>query len=233
MNLGISGQCGWPTKPTKVAFGTVEFVLLPRTQENSASIHIEVANIGNLEAMTAVNRFLSVASWAYKESLQNNYGWSGNPAPTPVPKENLARTINDAFLIRWNPLPQPKQRLAVALYREARSVNSVPYEFLGYFKIINILHKLGPAQISWIRSTLPKLTEPFVLERVKKIAETETDVATYLYESGRCAVAHAFAEPLVDPDDLTHLHRLSADMDVARALAEHLIEHELGVPAYP
>jgi hypothetical protein len=29
------------------------------------------------------------------------------------------------------------------------------------------------------------------------------------------------------------LHRLSADLDVVRALAEHLIEHELHVPQYP
>ena len=54
-----------------------------------------------------------------------------------------------------------------------------------------------------------------------------------LYESGRCAVAHAFADPLVDPDDLADLRRLSADLDVVRALAEYLIEHELHVPRYP
>jgi hypothetical protein len=37
----------------------------------------------------------------------------------------------------------------------------------------------------------------------------------------------------VDPDDLTDLRRLSADLDVVRALAEHVIEHELHVPKYP
>jgi len=47
-----------------------------------------------------------------------------------------------------------------------------------------------------------------------------------LYASGRCAVAHAFNDPVVDPDDPKDVFRLSADMPVAKALAEHLIEHE-------
>lgn len=233
MNLGVSGQCGWPTKRTEVTFGAVKFVLLPRTKENSASIHLEVSRMEHLEAMTTVNRFLSVAAWAYKDSLQNEYGWSGNPMPVPVPAQNLARSINDAFLIRWNTLPEPKQRLALALYREALTLDSIPYRVLGFFKIINILHKLGPAQVEWIKATLPKLAMPHIKERLAQIEASEPDVATYLYESGRCAVAHAFADPLIDPDDLTHLHRLSADEGIVRCLAEYLIEHELCVPDYP
>ena len=233
MNLGVSGQCGWPTKRTEVTFGTVQFVLLPSTKDNSASIHLDVSRKDDLAAMTTVNRFLSIASWAYKDSLQNHYGWSGSPVPVPVPAENLARSINDAFLIRWNPLPEPKQRLALALYREALTLNSIPYRVLGFFKVINILHKLGSAQVAWIRDTLPKLNAPHIKERMVQITASEPDVAKYLYESGRCAVAHAFADPLIDPDDLTHLHRLSADEDIVRSLAEYLIEHELNVPRYP
>ena len=233
MNLGVSGQCGWPEAQMEVTFGSKSFVLMPRTRENSASVHIETESTDNLSEMTTVNRFLSVVSWAYKESLHNEYGWSGNPVPVAVPAQNLARSINRHFLIRWNPLPEPKQRLAVALYREAMSVNSLPYQFLGFFKIINILYKSGPAQTAWINATLPKITLSFVRKRVTALAASELDVAQYLYESGRCAVAHAFSDPLVDPDDLTHLRRLSADLDVVRALAEHLIEHELQVPDYP
>ncbi|MGD9788547.1 MAG: methylamine utilization protein MauJ [Sulfuricellaceae bacterium] len=72
-----------------------------------------------------------------------------------------------------------------------------------------------------------------VRERIDALQKTESDIAQYLYESGRCAVAHAFSDPLIDPDDLIHLRRLSADLDIARALAEHLIKHELHVPDYP
>lgn len=233
MNLGVSGQCGWPDSPVEVTFGSSHFVLMPRTRENSASIHMVTKSHDDLSEMTTVNRFLSVVSWAYKESLQNEYGWSGNPVPCAVPAPNLARSINSCFLVRWNPLPDPRQRLAVALYREAMSVNSVPYQFLGFFKIINILYKSGSAQKTWIKATLPKLTASSVLDRLAALSKSEPDVAQYLYESGRCAVAHAFADPLIDPDDLAHLRRLSTDLEVVRALAEYLIEYELDVPDYP
>ena len=35
--------------------------------------------------------------------------------------------------------------------------------------------------------------------------------------------------PIVDPDDIADLRRLSEDMRVVKAIAEHLIEVELGV----
>jgi hypothetical protein len=233
MNLGISGQCGWPDKSLEVKFGDSNLVLMPRTKENSASVHIQVRGHNHLPEMTLVNQFLSVVSWSYKDSLQNHYGWSGNPIPVPVPARNLAHSINPYFLVQWNPLPEPKQRLAVALYREAMTVNSLPYQFLGFFKIINILHKNGPTQVDWIRATLPKMVSPTARERIDTLSKSEPDVAKYLYESGRCAIAHAFSDPLIDPDDLTHLRRLSEDLGVARSLAEYLIAHELHVPAYP
>jgi hypothetical protein len=230
MNLGVSGECGWPDSQIEVSFGTTRFILMPQTNTNSASIHLETHSNDNLDEMTAVNRFLSIVSWADKQSLHNNYGWSGNPEPLAVPKMNLARSINRYFLIRWNPLDDPKQQLAVALYREAMSVNSIPYKVLGFFKIINILYKAGPEQIAWIRETLPKLTERYLRDRILALSNAESDVAEYLYVSCRCAVAHASSDPLIDPDDLTDLHRLSADLDIVQALAEYLIKYELKVP---
>jgi len=185
-----------------------------------------------LDEMTTVNRFLSLVSWGDKQSLHNHYGWSGNPVPCAVPKTNLARSINRDFLTRWKPLDDPKQRLAVALYREAMSIDSIPYKVLGFFKIINILYKNGPNQKAWIKATLPRLTEHYLQDRLLALSNAEPDVAAYLYESGRCAVAHAFSDPLVDPDDLTHLRRLSADLEVIQALAEYLVKHELNVPDY-
>ena len=233
MNLGVSGECGWPDSQIEVSFSTTRFILMPQTSINSASIHLETHSNDNLDEMTTVNRFLSIVSWADKQSLQNNYGWSGNTVPCAVRKMCLARSINRDFLTRWNPLLDPKQQLAVALYREAMSVNSVPYQILVFFKIINILHKDGHAQKAWIKKTIPRLTESYLQDRLLALTNAEPDVAAYLYESCRCAVAHAFSDPLIDPDDLTHLHRLSADLEVVQALAEYFIKYELNVPDYP
>jgi len=58
-------------------------------------------------------------------------------------------------------------------------------------------------------------------------AEGRTDVPAYLYASGRCAVAHAYAQPLIDADDPGDLLRRRKDLPVIRALAEYAIEHDL------
>ena len=52
---------------------------------------------------------------------------------------------------------------------------------------------------------------------------------TYLYKSGRCAVAHAFADPIVDPDDVAELRRLSDDIWLMRILTTHLIQKKFGI----
>jgi hypothetical protein len=83
--------------------------------------------------------------------------------------------------------------------------------------------------IEGIRSTLPKLTEHRAIARRDALQASVPDVAQYLYKDGRCAVAHANAGKIVDPDDMTDLRRLAEDIDVIKALAEHLISTEFGV----
>jgi Methylamine utilization protein MauJ len=54
-------------------------------------------------------------------------------------------------------------------------------------------------------------------------------VAPYLYGSGRCAIAQAYADPIVDPDDVSDLRRLSGDLHIVKEIAEYLIANELKV----
>lgn len=123
-----------------------------------------------------------------------------------------------------------KARLALALYREDLSVNSVPYQFLGFAKIINVLHAGGSAQKAWIGAVLPNVTDADARARLAELSGEVADVSAYLFESGRCAVAHANTSPVVNPDDVEDFLRLSKDLPLIKALAEHLIETELGVP---
>ena len=134
--------------------------------------------------------------------------------------------------------PDEKARLALALFREARTVNSTPFEFLTYFKILNIFWKDRPVTINGqrqnpiierIRATLPKLKDELAVSRLRVLGTTEPDVPKYLYESGRCAIAHAYADPIVDPDDVSDLRRLSEDLYIVKEIAEYLIEVELKV----
>ena len=59
-------------------------------------------------------------------------------------------------------------------------------------------------------------------------ADGKDDLAAHLWESGRCAVAHANREPIVDPDDPADARRMHDELPIIRALAEKAIEEKLG-----
>jgi hypothetical protein len=51
----------------------------------------------------------------------------------------------------------------------------------------------------------------------------------HLFESGRCAIAHAKADPIINPDDPRDARRLGAELPIMQALAVSAIETHLGV----
>jgi hypothetical protein len=120
--------------------------------------------------------------------------------------------------------------LALALFREALGLEhrNVPYAFLGFAKILN-LGGSGKKQIEWINGAIGELNDNFATPRLSQIRASEPDVGEYLYGSGRCAVAHAANDPVVDPDDAADTLRLGSDLPVVKALAKHFLELELGV----
>ena len=240
LNVRVTGYAYWPSEETKIQFGGHELVLRPDTKETEKSVHINLRNVPDVQALTLINRFLSILSWCDGQAMQNEYGWSGNPVPVSVLRfpTKLGSSMPRGFGYPFYRQPEsnPKAALALALYREAVTVNSVPFSFLSFFKILNVFwndrkNKEGKnGLVEGIRTSLQKVDDKDALKRIQELtAVGVSDVPQYLYESGRCAVAHAFSDPVVDPDDVTDLRRLSSDIDIIRSIAEHLIEHELKV----
>lgn len=236
LNCGVTTQVDWPKDQKEVRYGNRTFIFLPKTKDNSASIHIELKGISHVEGLTLINRFLSALAWKCDEPAINHYGWSGNPKPTPVPKYRIpfGYSPTDTFPDEVHEITDKKTKLAVALYREGRSLNNVPFQFLSYFKILNIFWKdkyknRKNELVEGLRDSLPNLTEEECVKRVNAIKQKEGDPAEYLYESGRCAVAHANSDPIVDPDDVTDLRRLSEDLWLMQNLTAYLIEREYGI----
>ena len=238
LNVGIKGSAAWPTEETTVEFGGHKLVLKPATRETEQSIHFNLRGIPDVDALTLINRFLSILSWCGDRPMENLYGWSGTRVPVAVRRQS--RTLGSSIMFPfYRKLEQDKKaRLALALFREARTVNSTPFEFLSYFKILNIFWKdklvtiNGQRQnplIEGIRATLPMLKDELAVNRLRILGTTEPDVPKYLYESGRCAIAHAYADPIVDPDDVSTLHRLSEDLYIIKEVAEHLIGAKLKI----
>ncbi len=235
MNIGVIGGACWPKKETVVTFDGHELILKPATKDTEQSIHINLhRKISSIDAMTLIHRFLSVLSWCDDHGMEFMEGWSGNPIPVAVPKRKRYIGSSIAFLFYRDVPKDPQAKLALALYREGLIVNSIPFSFLSYFKIINIFWKdkfqnRKNDLIEGIRSILPQIKDQMSLERLNELKKTESDIPKYLYESGRCAIAHAYSSPIVDPDDVTHLRRLSQDRWIIQAIARYLIEHKLGI----
>jgi len=232
LNCGVTTQTSWPIEQKEVIFGKYTLVLMPPTRENSASIHIQLIRIDDVQGLTIINRFLSALSWKDDEPAINHYGWSGSLAPSPVPKHRIPYGYSpiEHFPDEIYEITDKEAKRAIALYREARNLDSTPFQFLSYFKILNIFWndqtKHGKNElVENLRSTLQDINEKDCVKRIREIIETYGDAADYLYKSGRCAVAHAFAKrgTIVDSDDVTDLRRLSKDMCIMKNLTAHLI----------
>ena len=110
--------------------------------------------------------------------------------------------------------------------------------FLSFFKIINIFYddrtiykkKVKPKNelIEGLRSLLSYIKDDLAQKRINELKKTVSDIPKYLYKR-RCAIAHAFTAPSIDPDNVSVSRDLSQDTWIIRAVADHLVEKELGI----
>ena len=234
LNIGVLGEACWPTKELKITFGGHELILKPATKDTEQSIHINLKGISDIEAMTLINRFLSIIAWCDDQGIESFGGGSGTSIPVAVPKEHRVIGSSIAFPFSRDIEKNKKAQRALALYREGLTINSIPLAFLSYFKVLNIFWKDQSINgvnklIEGIRKILPYIKDESAKERIVELKKTEDDVPKYLYKHRRCAIAHAHYDSDVDPDDTTDLRQLSQDICIIKALAEYLIENELKV----
>src|SRR5262245_45031787 len=227
--VGIDTQIPWPAKERIIIFRGREFHLLPGSEQLARMIRVETAEgFTQVDADKLILELLSALAWAEQsEAVTTFTNWC--TAPLSIGKGPIG-IIGDGHFDYVADPPNPKAKLALALYREGLSVNLTPYQFLGFFKVINVIRNSGREQVQWIRDNLQHVIEERALARIAAIQATTPDVATYLYASGRCAVAHAFDQSnIVNPDEPADLIRLSEDLPVIRELARVVIEQEFGI----
>lgn len=232
MVVTIEGEPDWPARETEVVFAGRTFVLRPLDGESAPDVRTLYEHPAEeMDAFQAICSLLSSLSWWQRRPIRGIYRLS---CTTPIRGciRRMTPVIWDGFALSasMTRLEDERARRAIAVYRESLSLKNTPYEFLGFMKIVNILHSKPEDQIAWINATLPLLKDERARHRIEQLKQEHTDLGGYLYGSGRCAVAHAYAAPVVDPDSPADVFRLAEDLSVARALAEYLIEHELGVP---
>lgn len=241
LNIGVDNQVTWPRTEMRVKFDRYHLVMMPKTKENVQSLHIDLTanKLTMEEAMTVINRFLSVMTWCDDQYAIAEGGWGGGPVPVAVAKRNLAFTTAYQWLFDRDIPSSEDARRALALYREARNAEQnymISYAVLGYYKIIEIHHPSWKVATKWIADNLPPiLTDPHDQHGIDKFLEAcgEEKPEIYIYAACRSAVAHASPNRKSDPDDTMELRRLHNAADVMRRLARRFISIELGVSDSP
>ena len=239
LNVEIAGTAAWPAAEKTVRFEGQELLLKPATPTTSQSIHVDLSRgLDETQALTLINRFLSLVCWCDDQPIENRYGWSGSPVPVTIPRSLDPSGSSVAFPSEFSISRDRRAILALALYREGRNINSTAFAFLSYFKILNIFWKdrfktvqgvRSNPIVDGIRSTLPNITNEQAALRIQTLKSAGLDVAEYLYESCRCAVAHANIDPVADPDNLADIRRLAADVWIIKAISEKLMTNELSL----
>lgn len=241
LNIGVDNQVTWPREEILIEFDRYKFVLMPKTNEHVQSIHVDLhANrLSMEEAMTVINRFLSLMTWCDDQYAVTQGGWSGNPVPVAVPKRNLAFTTAHQWVFNRNIPTSGEVQRALALYREARNAEQnfmISYAVLNYYKIIEIHHERGPTSTKWVADNLPAIlndshNQGGISTFLAACGEEKPE--TYVYKACRVAVAHASRDRPSDPDEFAELRRLHNAADVMRRLARRFISYELGVSDSP
>lgn len=247
LHIGVDAHVTWPMKSSTVKFGDYQLVLMPRTREHSASVHIDLFHHGlsHEEGRTVIQRFLSQLSWQDDHFAVAQEGWSGNPVPVPVPKREIAAMVAPQWWFDPTPLEHPDAARALALYREGRNAEEnqlVSYAVLNYYKILEIVggkernapKKLIDKHYGAVRAA--NSSNPTLVDFEKRVAEwneiegQNLSPKDYIYQAGRLAVAHGSERTVSDPDELPELRRLHVVADILRWLVRKVIIEELGVP---
>lgn len=232
LTRGVIGHVLWPPNETTIVFGGHELLLKPATRDCEESISICLKNIDEKEAIKLFNQFLSILCWCDDgQHAQLIYGGIGI-CPTSVGR---ARKTGSAMFgafeaFNRNLIDDPKKRLALALYREAVTIKdiSLPYSFLGFFRIIGVCLGENKETSNKIAEIIPKLNDGLSIFRIKDLKADDTDIPNYLYTQRRCAISHVTNDPVLNPDEEDSMV-LSGDVYIVRAIAEYLIENELKI----
>jgi hypothetical protein len=232
--LAITPSFPWPDSEIPQQYRQHNIWLLPSSNDYCPMVAIECddSRITTNEGYRLLRQFCSSLVWAKCKRVRIE-GSSGGSYPYRMRFPLTRSLVKSIYPVHFDYVPEPNDaqaKLGLALFREALEASHPAYQVLGFFKIMNIIHKDGSQQIRWINENLDKIqSNAHGYNRLAELKNQHLDVGDYLYKSGRCAVAHAFSQPLADPDEPEDNKRLSQDAPLMQAFAELFIEDALGV----
>lgn len=204
----VSDPAGvWPTKPIRQTYRGRSLLLRPETEGSLDTVSVEIDGYDECDESTSLlRRFLSAVTWSRRVALREANRTSGSGCPTlgrggSDPPYRPPTHPRDQPL--WAPEPSDtRAQLALALYREGRNERNWTFRYLSFYKVLETVET---------GQTLAKLVTAHLAEARKRTGwspqpgreppSDDRDLADRLYREGRCAIAHAHGDPLVNPDE--------------------------------
>ena len=239
LTAGVASSIPWPSFDMCVEYAGDEYFLLGSERDGKPSppgITIACCDGGAEEAIAKIYRFTSILSW-FEGGYVDVSGYISGSHPSLYGARTVYSSmgISGAKSFNCNHMPvidDDNVRKALAFWREGKRLDEVHdgYAFLSFYKVIESQFREGKNRGKWIAANIDKLTDR-AAKRVTELRTADIDVSKHLFESGRCAVAHASLEgEIIDPDIPADRKRLSGDLVIMEELARIYIRDELKIP---
>jgi len=242
LTAGVASSISWPSLDVYVQHDGDEYFLRGSERDGKPSppgITIECNSNNTDEALSKVYRFTSILSWFMGGYVDvSGYIWGSHPCLYGNPRtvySTLGIMGTKSFSCNHMPIIEHENiRKALSFWREGQRLREVhpSYAFLSFYKVIESQFSNTKKKVEWISASIENLTDQ-AAKRVAELRKEGIDVSRHLFESGRCAVAHAsFDGEIIDPDIPADRKRLHTDLVVMEELARLYIREELKVPDY-
>jgi len=239
LTAGVASSIPWPSSDVCVLYAGDEYFLRGTDRAGKPSppcITIACEKGGLDEALAKVYRFTSILSWFEGGYVDvSGYTWGSGPALYGSRNVYSSLGIAGSKSFNCNHMPiieHENVRKALAFWREGKRLDEIhdSYAFLSFYKVIESQFSDGKAKADWIAANIENLTDR-AAKRVAELRAEGIDVSRHIFDSGRCADAHARLEgEIIDPDIPADRRRLSADLVIMEELARIDIRDELKVP---
>ncbi|WP_417434094.1 methylamine utilization protein MauJ [Hoeflea sp.] len=231
----VRASVPWPTKPHLVKFRGFELFLLPAEGALLSAIFVRDSTGADGPPRSAILRFLSIWSWIEGYGIKVET-WTGGSRPFRA--QGQGGNVISNYPLKFSFWPKNLSReaeIAIALFREAKSLDHTPYSLLSYLKIINLLEKGNSGQRKVIEKYLKEISETRAVKRLDELGTNPDGMALpdYILKACRHAVAHANLTKgyIFDPDNPEDISRLIKDEPIIVELASLVIRREFGVPS--
>lgn len=240
LTAACSSSVPWPEKDVRVVYDGDDYFLRGIGDcaglRGTPALTMRCASGETIGVLAKMYRFASVLGW-FKGGYVDIGGYITGSHPVlysePQGFGNVVAGGPHGFDCNYMPLVRSEAiRRALAYWREGLRLRNIHpgYSFLSFFKVLESQFETRADRVAWISETLPRL-QGGAGRRVAELAAESGDVGNHIYQSGRCAVAHAqFPDGRGDPDVPEDRARLRKDLVVIESLARTYIADVLQVP---